>query len=141
MYDVGTKSVSKLSGELSSAFVDAAEENSKKDGEKEEEDYDTSASNIIETRIPYTGSELEQNFHVSDAVLDESASDFVESKVPIIDPMDNEDLESQASEQLESFIDISGTNIARDDLTAAASDYNSIYTNSAKSDTSKTGQL
>lgn len=143
MYDVGTRSVSKLSGELSSAFVDAAEENSKKEAEDDSRENETSASHIIETRIPYTGSEYEQNFHTSDALLEESASDFVESRVPIIDPMDNDDLETQASEQLNSFVDISDGSIERDDLTASASDLNSIYANSQTNNAEdrKTGQL
>lgn len=46
MYDVASKTVSKLDGELSTAFVDAAEANSANDSE-------TSASEIVEMRVPY----------------------------------------------------------------------------------------
>lgn len=46
MYDVGTQTVSKLSGELSSAFVEAAEANSN-------DEPSASASNVIENRIPF----------------------------------------------------------------------------------------
>lgn len=42
MYDIATKSVSKLSGELSSAFVEAAEANS---------DDETASLDKVETKI------------------------------------------------------------------------------------------
>ncbi|XP_064211606.1 bromodomain-containing protein 4 isoform X2 [Tribolium castaneum] len=79
MYDLATQTVSKLNGELSSAFVNAAEANSLKD---------TKAS----------------------------ASEIVETRVPVIDPQS--DLETEASENLESFVDVSGIPVD-DDLTAS----------------------
>ena len=82
MYDIATQTVSKLDGELSSAFVDAAEANSS------DPDTKTSASSIVETRVP----------------------------VP--DPDD--DLEAHGSENLESFVDVSGIPVG-DDLTASES--------------------
>ncbi|XP_044264684.1 extensin-like isoform X2 [Tribolium madens] len=74
MYDLATQTVSKLNGELSSAFVNAAEANSVKDTK-------ASASEIVETRVPY-------------------------------------DLETEASEHVASFVDVSGTPLD-DDLTAS----------------------
>lgn len=44
MYDIATKTVSKLSGELSSAFVEAAEANSS-------DDVTAAASSVIESRV------------------------------------------------------------------------------------------
>lgn len=85
MYDLATQTVSKLNGELSSAFVNAAEANSVKDTK-------ASASEIVETRVPY--------------------------EVPIIDPQG--DLETEASEHLESFVDVSGIPVD-DDLTTSES--------------------
>lgn len=116
MYDIATKTVSKLNGELSAAFVEAAESN------VDEEKDITASTNIIETRIPYPEDriDLESGSHIVSDELADSASEYVESKVPIIDPTQT-DLETEASEQLESFVDISGMPV-QDDLTAAASD-------------------
>lgn len=114
MYDVSTQTVSKLSGELSAAFVDAAESNAN-------EEKDPSPSDIVETRIPYTEGDVKENIQdLSDDQV-ESESEYVESKVPIIDPM-QADLETEASEQLESFADISGMPVhSGGDLLASAS--------------------
>lgn len=127
MYDVSSKSVNKLNGELSASFVEAAEANS-------EEDKDVaSASNVIETRVPYPEDrvDVESDDELINDELTGSASDIVESKVPIIDPT-QADLETDASEQLESFVDVSGMPVAEEDLTAAASD-NRVYISSGYS--------
>ncbi|CAH1168774.1 unnamed protein product [Phyllotreta striolata] len=90
MYDVGTQSVSKLNGELSSAFVEAAEANSvEKQAATDRRDKGD---------------------------LEDASSENHEARVPIIDPLQEEDMETQASEHLESFVDISGHPI--DDLMA-----------------------
>lgn len=117
MYDVATQTVSKLDGELSAAFVDAAESNAN------EEKEGPAPSNIVETRIPYTEEDLDENVQLlDDEDQSEAASEYIESKVPIIDPM-QADLETEASEQLDSFSDISGMPIhPQGDLVAAASD-------------------
>lgn len=106
MYDVGSKSVSKLSGELSSAFVDAADANT--------DDTSVAASNLVEVRVPSPENvNPKETYIVSD--LEDSPSDISESRVRIIDPMDSE-LEPEASEQLEKFVDISGQDLeAADD--------------------------
>lgn len=77
MYDVGTGTVSKLNGELSSAFVDAAEANSSDNSEK------VSASNIIETIVPYHEEKSNEKRYNSPQDLDSSASNFVDTKVRI----------------------------------------------------------
>lgn len=102
MYDIATKTVSKLSGELSTAFVDAAEANT--------DDATVAASNLVEVRVPPP-----QNIHpdrVDDlsSDLDHSPSEIVESKIRIIDPLETE-LEPEASEQLERFVDVSGQDL------------------------------
>ncbi|KAJ8935160.1 hypothetical protein NQ314_012979 [Rhamnusium bicolor] len=90
MYDVATQTVSKLSGELSSAFVEAAEANSE---DNPEEGTRSAASNIV----------------------------------PIIDPMQEEDMETDASEQLESFVDTSGLRVSsQGDLTVSDGELNSL---------------
>ncbi|GLV39793.1 uncharacterized protein CBL_08141 [Carabus blaptoides fortunei] len=76
MYDVASKTVSKLSGELSSAFVEAAESNVNEDDIELLPD----ASEIIETRIS------------SD--LDDSASNIIER---FVDISNNDDLSLSAS--------------------------------------------
>lgn len=76
MYDVPTKTVSKLSGELSSAFVEAAESNVNEDDIEVLPD----ASEIIETRIS------------SD--LDDSPSNIVEQ---FVDISKDDDLSMSAS--------------------------------------------
>lgn len=68
MYDVATQTVSKLSGELSSAFVEAAEANSNDD------DTSGSASDIVETRIEYTGRDIERKNDMKD--LETAASSY-----------------------------------------------------------------
>ncbi|KAG5865657.1 hypothetical protein JTB14_026178 [Gonioctena quinquepunctata] len=99
MYDVVSQTVTKLSGELSSAFVDAAEANS-------EDNEATAASNLIERRVSYTGEPVSPGH--TDGDLEDSASDINESKIPIIDPLQDEDMDTEASENLERFVDISG---------------------------------
>lgn len=117
MYDVATQTVSRLSGELSSAFVEAAEANSF--GDEDKKDTKAAASSLVETRVLYDGAN--RNSVPSDVEFEDSASDFVESKVPIIDPIQG-DLESEASEHLESFVDVSGMPVdIEDDLTASGS--------------------
>ncbi|KAJ8942656.1 hypothetical protein NQ318_013369 [Aromia moschata] len=88
MYDVATKTVSKLSGELSSAFVEAAEANSDDAPDNAEA---AAASNIIETRVPYEG-------------------DIDRQDVPAVDLASQDEVmeTAEASEQLESFVDASG---------------------------------
>lgn len=54
MYDVATQTVNKLSGELSSAFVEAAEANSN-DG-----DVVSSSSEIVENSIPFPKTEIDR---------------------------------------------------------------------------------
>lgn len=77
MYDVVTQTVSKLSGELSSAFVEAAEANS-----EDSPDEPTAAeSSLVDSRVPF-GEHVDRvdvTLRASD--LEESASDVVESKV------------------------------------------------------------
>ncbi|XP_050306098.1 RNA-binding protein 33-like isoform X2 [Anthonomus grandis grandis] len=53
MYDIGSKTVSKLSGELSSAFVEAAEANSTDDPAQEQ---DASGSDLVEVKVSPNGS-------------------------------------------------------------------------------------
>ncbi|KAI4467490.1 actin bundling/missing in metastasis-related [Holotrichia oblita] len=101
MYDVASKTVSKLNGELSSAFVDAADANT--------EDSAVAASNLVEVRVPSPKTVNPDRIDIP-SDLDGSASDILTSKVRIIDPMES-DLESEASEQLERFVDISGQDL------------------------------
>ncbi|CAG9813102.1 unnamed protein product [Phaedon cochleariae] len=72
MYDVATQTVSKLSGELSSAFVEAAEANS------EDEAQQVAASNTIENIVAYRG-EIDRH-DLEDDELAGAASDIDESK-------------------------------------------------------------
>ncbi|XP_017772353.1 PREDICTED: uncharacterized protein LOC108559547 [Nicrophorus vespilloides] len=125
MFDVGTQTVSKLDGELSSAFVDAAESNT--DEKKEEE----AASNRVETKVPVPEG-IDRRDYGDDVELDEAASELIESKVPIIDPMQT-DLEAEGSEQLESFVDISGMQVS-EDLTPSASSYVAISSGYSKTE-------
>ncbi|XP_056629836.1 uncharacterized protein LOC130440597 [Diorhabda sublineata] len=97
MYDVATQTVNKLDGELSSAFVEAAEANSDDSAE------DFASSNIVETTVPLQLQKSGQSF--SDFEM--SARSNIESKVPIINISQDEDMETQASEQLGNFVDIS----------------------------------
>lgn len=101
MYDVASKTVSKLSGELSSAFVDAADANT--------EDSAVAASNLVEVRVPSPKIINPDRIDIP-SDLDSSASDILTSKVRIIDPVES-DLEPEASEQLERFVDISGQDL------------------------------
>lgn len=116
MYDIGTQTVSKLSGELSSAFVDAAETNS-----KQAAPLAGASSNVVETRVP---SPTQDHIYVEEeADLVDAATDFDETKIPVIDPTKDDNL-SEASEQLESFVDVSGMPInPQEDLSVAASSY------------------
>lgn len=119
MYDVSTKTVSKLDGELSAAFVQAAETNTK------EEDASPSSSNLIETKLPAPdGLTSLQQHDVEDDLIDDlesSASEYVEMKVPIIDPTTS-DLHADGTEQFERFVDVSGMEIKNPnhDLNVAA---------------------
>ncbi|GJQ76522.1 hypothetical protein Trydic_g2225 [Trypoxylus dichotomus] len=97
MYDVASQTVSKLSGDLSSAFVDAADANT--------DDSSVAASNVVEVRVPSPKNINPDRIDIS-SDLEDSASDILESKVRIIDPM-----ETEASEQLERFVDISGQDL------------------------------
>ncbi|XP_074036836.1 uncharacterized protein isoform X2 [Leptinotarsa decemlineata] len=99
MYDVVSQNVTKLSGELSSAFVEAAEANSEDNVEE------TAASNVIETRVSFTGKVDRQGYLEED--LEDSASEIEESKIPVIDPLQDEVMETESSENLERFVDIS----------------------------------
>ncbi|XP_023311770.1 bromodomain-containing protein 4-like [Anoplophora glabripennis] len=124
MYDVATQTVSKLSGELSSAFVEAAEANS----EGSPEEPTAAESNVVETRVPFEGNIERADVAPPGSDLDESASDVKESKIPIIDPSQEEDLETEASEQLGSFVDTSGIPVkTEEDLIASGSE---LYLNS-----------
>ncbi|KAK4885481.1 hypothetical protein RN001_001752 [Aquatica leii] len=115
MYDLATQTVSKLSGELSSAFVDAAETNSQQNLAP----LQPASSNVVETRIPYPHGAVEkQTFYVNDD-LEEGASEYVNANVPVFDPVESDSF-SEPSEQLESFVDISGMPV-QEDLLAAAS--------------------
>lgn len=120
MYDIATRTVNKLSGELSTAFVEAAEANAEEDKNPGEI---ASASNRVESKVPYAdGAEDRLDEEVLESDLTDSASDFIESKVPIIDPT-QADLETEASEQLESFMDVAGMAIhPQADLAAVPSD-------------------
>ncbi|CAH0551351.1 unnamed protein product [Brassicogethes aeneus] len=115
MYDVPSKSVSKLSGELSSAFVDAAEANAEKD---EVEAEKAAASNIVETRIPYEG-QIDRNDSFEESDLDGAGSEGIGSNIPIIDPM-KDDLEPKPSEQLSSFVDFSGKSLSSEDMSVSS---------------------
>ncbi|KAJ8978832.1 hypothetical protein NQ317_010832 [Molorchus minor] len=76
MYDVATQTVSKLSGELSSAFVEAAEANS-----DDEEIADKAAdSNVVESRVPFTGEIDRQDVDREEADFSASASEYLEVK-------------------------------------------------------------
>lgn len=124
MYDIGTKTVSKLDGELSTAFVEAAETNS-----SDENDNKTSSSDLIETKLPAPDSNsLKLNEDTDD--LDEAASEYVESsKVPIIDPSKS-DLKADGTEQFEKFVDISGMEVnTNQDLTVSATNSDQSKTN------------
>ncbi|KAJ8925521.1 hypothetical protein NQ315_009360, partial [Exocentrus adspersus] len=123
MYDVATQTVSKLSGELSSAFVEAAEANS--DGKNEDTAGD--ASNVEETRVSLNVDRADTD--TTDLALEESASGIVEAKIPIIDlSKDQEDMETDASEQLASFVDVAGMPISsKEDLAMSGSEF---YSNS-----------
>lgn len=100
MYDIATKTVNKLSGELSAAFVEAAEANAEEEKTPGEV---ASGSNTVESRVTYAEDRLDEGISESD--LSDSASDFVESKVPIVDSPQG-DLETDASELVESFLDV-----------------------------------
>lgn len=121
MYDVATKSVSKLDGELSTAFVEAAETNTSNENEDENA---PSASNLIETKLPAPDGliALQDDDLIDD--LDQAASEYVEMKVPIIDPTTS-DLQADGSEQFERFVDVSGMEIKNpnQDLNVAATNY------------------
>ena len=108
MYDVATQSVSKLSGELSSAFVDAAEANTENDSE----DSSGASSNLVEIRVRATGDRFDTEDEPNTDLAGAPSENF-ENRIPLIDA-EEFDLSPGASEQLESFIDISGP-----DLTAA----------------------
>lgn len=120
MYDIATRTVNKLSGELSTAFVEAAEANAEED---KTPDVASSTSNKIESKVSFIDTAEDRiDKEVSDSDLTDSASDVVESKVPIVDPTQT-DLETEASEQLESFVDVAGiATYPQADLTALASD-------------------
>lgn len=119
MYDIATQTVNKLSGELSTAFVEAAEANA--DEEKTPGEA-VSGTNTVESKVPYTdGAEDRIDKEVLDGDLSDSASDFVESKVPI-NPAQS-DLETEASELVESFVDVAGIAMhPQSHLTALPSD-------------------
>lgn len=74
MYDVATQTVSKLSGELSSAFVEAAEANSN-------DETAASATTIIENRIPFSATNIDRKDDLTGA-----ASSYAEQSVSIILP-------------------------------------------------------
>ncbi|KAF5307217.1 hypothetical protein FQR65_LT00733 [Abscondita terminalis] len=134
MYDLATQTVSKLSGELSSAFVDAAETNSQQNLDP----IQSASSDIIETRIPYSDSIINQKSSNLRADLEESASEYVHAKVPVIDPAHSDNL-SEASEQLESFVNIAGMPVQEDLLAAASNSFATANKFSTKSGYSKTG--
>lgn len=114
MYDIATKTVNKLSGELSAAFVEAAEANADEESTPGEV---ASASNTIESKVTYANN-AEDRFD-----QDDSASDFVETV---------SDLQTDASEQLESFMDIDGLTIQKDRSTLASNSGVSISTGYSK---------
>lgn len=127
MYDIATQTVNKLNGELSAAFVDAAEANAEEEKSTNDED---SSSNALESRVPYP--DTAEDRIDTDVDQSGSASDFIETNVPVADPIEA-DLETEASEQLESFVDISGTPIhPREDLTSG--DQISISSGYSKTD-------
>ncbi|KAF2893862.1 hypothetical protein ILUMI_12303 [Ignelater luminosus] len=126
MYDIATQTVSKLSGELSSAFVDAAETNSRHAPGGSAAASAAAASNVVEMRVPYPEGVSIDRKDVSGETfekdLEDSASEYVEAKIPLIDPTQSDNL-GDASEQLESFVDISGMPVQpQGDLAVAASD-------------------
>lgn len=71
MYDVATQTVSKLSGELSSAFVEAAEANSN-------DETAASSTTIIENRVPYTPANIDRKDDLASA-----ASSYSQRRVSI----------------------------------------------------------
>lgn len=126
MYDISTKTVNKLNGELSTAFVDAAETNTNEEKLSEEA---AEASNIVETKLPAPeqSNRLQQTDSLDD--LDEAASEYVESKVPIIDPTES-DLKPDGSERFEKFVDISGLEVKPNaDLILAATNTDELKRN------------
>lgn len=102
MYDIATKTVNKLSGELSAAFVEAAEANA--DEEKAPAELASASSNTVELKATYPDSAEDRlDEEISESDLSDSASDFIESKVPIVEPSQG-DLATDASEQVESLV-------------------------------------
>ncbi|VEN37633.1 unnamed protein product, partial [Callosobruchus maculatus] len=86
MYDVATQTVSKLSGELSSAFVEAAEANSAPSG-----DGQVAASSMIETKVPFP----QQDWS-------ESGTNILERRMSVQDDMDTD-----TTDQLEKTVEAS----------------------------------
>lgn len=104
MYDIATKTVNKLSGELSAAFVEAAEANAEE--EKAPAELASASSNTVESKAAYPdGAEDRLDEEILEGDLSDSASDFIETRVPIVEPVQG-DLETEASERVESFVDI-----------------------------------
>lgn len=104
MYDIATKTVNKLSGELSAAFVEAAEANAEEEKTLGEV---ASPTNTIESKVAYSeGAEDRLDEQISESDLSDSASDIIESKVPSDSP--ESDLATDASEQIESFVNVDG---------------------------------
>lgn len=91
MYDIATKSVSKLSGDLSSAFVEAAETNAQDSPILE-------PTNRIENKSPdeYHKDEIDRKDTIQ-RDLSESPSEYYETKTSVDDIM-----LAEASEQIES---------------------------------------
>lgn len=91
MYDISTKSVSKLSGDLSSAFVEAAETNAQDSPVSE-------PTNRIENKTPYEyhKDEIDRKDTIP-RDLSESPSEYYETKTSVDDIM-----LAEASEQFES---------------------------------------
>lgn len=96
MYDITTKSVSKLSGDLSKAFVDVAAENA---------EHNTSQEDTIETASLSDSSIVEQ---MVNKIREKNANHTKESSVTEETPSDlsteEEDSEQQPSQQIETVV-------------------------------------
>lgn len=102
MYDLASKSVSKLNGDLSTSFVEVAESNAKN------QDLDTSA--LIDPMDEEREEHDDQDEEEDDEKVAEG-SEIHEVRVPFPD----HDLDVESSDRFEQFVDVSGMSIDRRD--------------------------
>lgn len=125
MYDIATKTVNKLSGELSAAFVEAAEANAEE--EKAPAELASASSNTVESKVTYVeGAEDRSDEGIVESDLSDSASDFVETKVPIVENT-QDDLVTDASEQLESVVNIDNESNSKVSISSGYSRFERNY--------------